>query len=109
MVFSIGDGSPSWIEVNSNGVFTAMPSNAGTFYGTLNICDNYQLCIQKSLTLIVAELNAPPKVRMDMPDQYVYTKHHFVFKVPDDVFEDINGDVLSMSARLQPTQYNPNG
>eukprot|EP00347_Sterkiella_histriomuscorum_P005319 403357060 len=99
---------PTWMTV-SNGVFTAIPENIGLYQMTLKVCDVYYLCLEKSLTLDVLAVNIPPRIKKQMDDVYVYTKSNFVFNVPGDIFEDLNGDILSMSARQQPTQYNPNG
>lgn len=70
---------------------------------TLKVCDRYYLCVLKSLTLDVKAMNSPPMIEKFMPDIYLYTKSNFVFNVPDDIFKDVNGDLLSMSARQQPT------
>ncbi|CDW73334.1 ig family protein [Stylonychia lemnae] len=99
---------PSWITIN-NGQVQADGQSSGTFPFTLYICDEYQLCLTRDLSIVVESMNSPPKLLKDMPDQIVYSKTNFVFKVPDDIFSDADGDILSMSARQQPTQQIPLG
>lgn len=94
---------PSWIGISGT-IMNAQPTDPGSFYGTLYVCDRFASCLRKNLTFVVKPINGPPIFRKAIPDQYVYTRVPFVFKVPEGTFEDLSGGAMFFSARSVVTQ-----
>jgi hypothetical protein len=82
---------------------TGRPTDIGTYYGTLSVCDRYEVCLDKALTIIVQPINGVPILKNTIADVYVYTKSHFVFKIPEGTFEDISGGAMFFTARQPST------
>lgn len=88
---------------------TASPFDSGTYGMILYACDLYDYCLPKELILEVATVNVRPFKVGDIPDQVVYTNQYFVFRVPSNIFSDVNGDTVFMTAKLPDNQDYPNG
>lgn len=84
-------GAPSWLSLTGD-VMEAQPSVEGDFNLRILACDSYDFCASKNLTLVILPINVKPFLDKGMPDQTVYTYEHFIVWVPDDAFNDINGD-----------------
>ena len=88
---------------------TARPFDSGIYGMVLYACDVYDYCYKKDLILEVQTINVRPFKVGDIPDQVVYTNQYFVFRVPDNVFNDVNGDFVFMTAMLPVNQDYPTG
>ncbi|BCA56518.1 hypothetical protein W02_36580 [Nitrospira sp. KM1] len=103
---SLVDGSalPSWLSFDaSTRMFSGTPTNGdvGSLEVKVRATDAGNLSVSDSFSLTVENVNDAPTVADPIVDQSAQTGSAFSFRVPADVFKDVDmGDILTYSATL---------
>jgi len=92
---------PTWLQFNG-ATFTGTPdiTNVGTIIVKVTADDGNTGSVSKEFQLTVSKTNNPPTLAIPIADQTANENGSFTFTVQVDTFEDIDGDTLTLSARL---------
>ncbi len=99
---SLSDGSDLPVWLSFDGVrFTGIPPQDfnGTFDITVTASDG-ALAVTNAFQLTIEAINDAPVVSLALSDQNTAEDQAIDILLPDNVFTDVDGDVLSLSARL---------
>jgi predicted outer membrane repeat protein len=102
--FSLVGVLPTAIAANSSTSITVQvdTSSVGTFTGQFSLVnsDSDENPFNFAITARVKAANTPPTVTSATPDQTTVANVPFQYGVPSATFSDVDGDLLSLSARL---------
>ncbi len=100
-----GGALPKWLTLNTTtGVFTGKPTtgDAGTLSLTIYAIDKNRLTAYQDTTLTVQKINQAPSVATMIGSLSVLTGQ-FNYHLPDNLFSDANGDILTYNVSSLPS------
>lgn len=101
-VSSVGSAFNGTVEMNAEGQITFTPTDgyAGPAYFLYTVTDEKGGIGNGIVTLEVTAPNSAPVVQDEIEDQAIDEDSNWSFTVPEDIFSDVDGDTLTLTASL---------
>ncbi|MBO6551026.1 MAG: tandem-95 repeat protein, partial [Rhizobiales bacterium] len=101
-VSSVGSAFNGTVEMNAEGQITFTPTDgyAGPAYFLYTVTDEKGGIGNGIVTLEVTAPNSAPIVQNEIEDQAIDEDSNWSFTVPEDIFSDVDGDTLTLTASL---------
>jgi hypothetical protein len=107
----VNDADNEFFYTNGAALYINTPldfENQSSYAIYLRTTDSYGQTFDRAFVIDVIDVNEPPAVENEIPDQEAEVSHPYYYQIPSDLFVDLDaGDVLTITALLEDGEALP--